>query len=141
MDTDVKPRGSVVQKILQKPRHEPETEGTRESLKESRPAIPTPMLDLAFRDGRIRSFNYAYLKEVDFEPGDTLTLTFADERVVRIEGRNLARHRGQIRLHRADEMCEGTEAEGLMRGEDEPYISRIEIGKSGEEDNRDFGRD
>ncbi len=140
MDTDVKPRGSVVQKILQKPRHEPETEGTRESLKESRPAIPTPMLDLAFRDGRIQSFNYAYLKEVDFEPGDTLTLTFADERVVRIEGRNLARHRGQIRLHRADEMCEGTEAEGLMRGEGEPYISRIEISKPGEEEDRDFGR-
>jgi len=31
------------------------------------------MLDVAFGDGRIVSFNYAYLKEVDFEPGDTLT--------------------------------------------------------------------
>jgi len=34
-------------------------EEARELLKESRPAIPTPMLDVAFRDGRIVSFNYA----------------------------------------------------------------------------------
>src|SRR5207247_843667 len=107
-------------KILHKPRHEPETEGARESIKEARPAIPTPMLDVAFRDGRIVSFNYAYLKEVDFEPGDTLTLKFADDAVVRIEGRNLTRHRSQIRLHRADEISEGTDAEGLMKDDGEP---------------------
>jgi hypothetical protein len=140
LDADVKPRASVVQKILQKPRHEPETEGARESLKESRPAIPTPMLDVAFRDGRIVSFNYAYLRQVDFEPGDTLTLTFGDERVVRIEGRNLARHRGQIRLHRADEICEGTAAEELMIAEGEPHISRIEILEKEQEGSRDFGK-
>jgi len=137
---DLKVRSSVVQKILQKPRHEPETEEARESLKEARPAIPTPMLDLAFRDGRIVSFSYTYLRQVDFAPGDTLVLKFADDTVVRIEGRNLTRHRSQIRLHRADEICEGTEAEGVAASEDEPHISRIEIIESGQEENHDFGK-
>ena len=112
-------------------------EETRESLKESRPAIPTPMLDVAFRGGRIKSFSYAHLKQVDFEPGDTLTLTFADDAKVRITGRNLRRHRSQIRLHRADEICEGTQAEGLAAGEDEPHVSRIEVVEAGEEEEHD----
>lgn len=127
MDTDLKARSSVVQKILQKPRHEQETGEARESLKEARPAIPTPMLDVALRDGRIRSFNYAYLREVDFEPGDTLTLKFSDGTTVTIEGRNLARHRQQIRLHRADEIQEGSESEEALTPEDAPHISRIAI--------------
>jgi hypothetical protein len=136
LDTDLKVRPSVVQKILQKPaaRHEPETEEARDSIKEARPAIPTPMLDVAFRDGRIVSFNYAYLREVDFEPGDRLTLRFADDSFVRIEGRNLARHRQQIRLHRADGICEGTEAEGMVKAEGEPHISRIEITQEEQEE-------
>jgi hypothetical protein len=127
LDADLKARSSVVQKILQKPRHEPETEEARESLKEARPAIPTPMLDVAFRDGRIRSFNYAYLREVDFEPGDIITLKFSDGITVTIEGRNLARHRQQIRLHRADEIQEGSESEEALVPEDAPHISRITI--------------
>jgi len=140
LDTDLNVRPSVVQKILQKPaaRHELETEEARDSIKEARPAIPTPMLDVAFRDGRVRSFNYAYLKEVDFEPGDSLTLKFADDSVIRIEGRNLGRHRQQIRLHRADGICEGTEAEGMVKAEGEPHISRIEITQEGQEEQRDF---
>lgn len=137
MVADLKVRSSVVQKILHTPRHEPETQ-ERESIKEARPAIPTPMLDLAFRDGRIKSFSYAHLKEVDFTPGDTLTLIFADDAKVCITGRNLRRHRSQIRLHRADEICEGTEAEGIAASEDEPHISRIEIMESGQEEGRDF---
>jgi hypothetical protein len=138
LDTDLRLRSSVVQKILQKPRHEPEIEEARESIKEARPAIPTPMLDVAFRNGRIMSFNYAYLKAVDFEPGDTLTLTFADDVSVRVTGRNLRRHRSQIRLHRADEISEGTEAEELMKDDGEPHISRIEILDERQEENRDF---
>jgi hypothetical protein len=86
------------------PRHEPEVEEAERTLKEMRGAIPTPMLDLIFRDGKMRSFSYAFLSEVEFEPGDTLTLKFTSGAAVVVEGRNLVRHRQQVRLHRADEI-------------------------------------
>jgi hypothetical protein len=65
-----------------------------------------------------------------------LTLTFADETVVRIEGRNLGRPRQQIRLHRADEICEGSKAEGFMKDDGEPHISRVEIVSQEQEESR-----
>jgi len=108
------------------PRHEPEVEEAQ-SLKESRPAMPSPMLDLVFRDGKIRSFNYAYLAEVEFEPGDTLTLKFSNGAAVIVEGRGLARHRVQVRLHRAEAIQESPESE-LERGLEEiSQVDRIHI--------------
>jgi hypothetical protein len=106
---------------------EPEEMEARDAHKEARIAIPTPMLDIIFRDGRIVSFNYSYLRRVDFEPGDTVKLIFADGMRVIIEGKNLRRLRQQIRLHRADEILEGSDLEETLRAEDEPHISRIEI--------------
>jgi len=108
------------------PRHEPEVEEAQ-SLKESRPAMPSPMLDLVFRDGKIRSFSYAYLAEVEFEPGDTLILKFSNGAAVFVEGRGLARHRVQVRLHRAESIQESPENE-LERGpEDGSQVERIHI--------------
>jgi len=108
------------------PRHEPEVEEAQ-SLKESRPAMPSPMLDLVFRDGKIRSFSYAYLAEVEFEPGDKLTLKFSNGAAVFVEGRGLARHRVQVRLHRAESIQETPENE-LERGpEDGSQVERIHI--------------
>jgi hypothetical protein len=108
------------------PRHEPEVEEAQ-SLKESRPAMPSPMLDLVFRNGKIRSFNYAYLAEVEFEPGDTLTLKFSNGAAVIVEGRGLARHRVQVRLHRAEAIQESPESE-LERGLEEiSQVDRIYI--------------
>lgn len=128
---------SVVQRIL---RNTGQTEnGERESLKEARPAIFTPMLDVVLKDGRISSFNYAYLRQVDFEPGDTLTLRFADGVKVTLVGRNLGEHRQQIRLHRADKICEGTEAEETLKPQHEPHISAIEISEE-QEETRDIGK-
>jgi len=127
-------RPSVVEKILQHPARMNEAdEGpfaafrTTDALKETRPAIPTPMLDVIFKDGRIASFNYSYLQRVDFEPGDSIWLRFADATVVVIEGRNLRRIRHQIRLHRADEIQEGRENEEILKGENEPHITTIKI--------------
>jgi hypothetical protein len=106
---------------------EPEVQEARDAHKEARIAIPTPMLDVIFQDGRIVSFNYSYLRRVDFNPGDTLTLKFTDGVRVIIEGRNLRRLRQQIRLHRADEILEGSELEEAVKADDEPHIIRIEI--------------
>ena len=106
-----------------RPRFEPEVEDAQQSLKESRPAMPTPMLDVIFRDGKIRSFSYAYLSEVEFEPGDTLTLKFSSGAEVIVEGRGLTRHRVQVRLHRAEAIQETPENE-LERGLEE--VSQVE---------------
>ncbi len=118
-----------LQEILEKarPQHEPEVREAERSLKESRPAIPTPMLDVVLRDGRIRSFSYAYLAEVDFEPGDKLTLRFSNGAGIVIEGRGLSRHRQQVRLHRADEIRECSESELALQPDSEPQVERIYI--------------
>jgi hypothetical protein len=109
------------------PRHEPEVEEAEKSLKEARLAISTPMLDLVFRSGKVRSFSYAYLSEVEFEPGDTLTLKFSSGAEVIIDGRGLARYRQSVRLHRADEIRECSEMELEMDGEGISQVERILI--------------
>jgi hypothetical protein len=106
------------------PRHEPEVE---ETIKEARLAIPTPMLDVVFRNGRIRSFSYAYLAEVEFEPGDILTLRFTNGAEIIAEGRGLAYHRQQVRLHRAAEIRECYESELVLEREGIAAIERITI--------------
>lgn len=109
------------------PRHEPEAEEAERALKEMRGAVPTPMLDLVFRSGKVRSFSYAYLSELEFEPGDTLTLKFTSGAAVIVEGRNLARLRQSVRLHRADEICECSESELGIEGEGILQVERIHI--------------
>jgi hypothetical protein len=127
-DSGVK-RAAVIETFTKRVgrKDEPEVQEARDAHKEARIAIPTPMLDIIFRDGRIVSFNYSYLRRVDFEPGDTVKLIFTDGMRVIIEGKNLRRLRQQIRLHRADEILEGSDLEETLRAEDEPHISRIEI--------------
>src|SRR5271155_806058 len=109
------------------PKHEPEVEEAERALKETRGAVPTPMLDFGFRDGRVRSFGYAYLSDVDFVPGDTLTLRFTSGAQVLVEGRNLGRLRQSVRLHRADEIRECPEAELMQDGQGVSQVERIHI--------------
>lgn len=109
------------------PRHEPEVAEAEQFPKEKRGAIPTPMLDLVFRDGKMRSFGYAYLSEVEFEPGDTLTLKFTSGAAIIAEGRNLGRLRQSVRLHRADEIRECSEGELGIEGEGISQVERIHI--------------
>lgn len=130
LNTDTKPRRpDYLEKMMAAvtPRHEPEVEEAERSLKESRPSIPTPMLDVIFRDGKIRSFGYTYLSEVEFEPGDTLTLKFTNGASVIVEGRGLARHRLQVRLHRAEEIRECSESELQTLEEGVSQVERIFI--------------
>jgi hypothetical protein len=127
MDNTAVRRSPHLEELLAKSklRHEPEVEEA--SLREARLAIPTPMLDIVFRDGRIRSFSYAYLTEVDFQPGDTLTLKFSGGAVIIAEGRGLAHHRQQVRLHRAAEIRECSETELALLGEGLSQIESIVI--------------
>lgn len=127
MSTSTKAKRPEFLESLMQPRHEPEVEEAERSLKEIRGAVPTPMLDVIFRDGKVRSFSYAYLSEVEFEPGDTLTLKFTTGATILVEGRGLARHRQHVRLHRADEIRECSESELALQGETESQVERIHI--------------
>ena len=108
------------------PRDEPEVQDAK-SLKEARGAIPTPMLDIIFRNGKVRSFSYAYLAEVEFEPGDTLTLKFTSGAEIIVEGRGLDRIRQSVRLHRADEIEECPEIELVSEKEGVLQVEKIYI--------------
>jgi hypothetical protein len=122
-------RSRHLEDILDKarPRHEPEVEESDRSLKEARLSIPTPMLDVIFRSGKIRSFSYAYLAEVEFEPGDTVTLKFTNGMVIVAEGRGIAYHRQQVRLHRAAEIRECSASELALDGEGISQVETITI--------------
>jgi len=109
------------------PRYEPEVEDAAHAHKDTRIAIPTPMLDIVRRDGSIRSFSYAHLTEVEFEPGDTITLKFTNGAEVIAEGSGLARTRKQVRLHRADEIRECSPSELLLQGEGVSRVEKIYI--------------
>src|ERR1035438_4753350 len=95
-------------------------------MKDSRAAIPTPMLDVVFRSGSIVSFSYAYLTRIDFDPRGKLDLHFGEDVVV-IEGRNLRGMQQKLRLHKADEIHEGVEAEGALKPEGAAHVERILI--------------
>jgi hypothetical protein len=115
-------RSSVLTKILG---NEAEDE-PRDAMKDSRAAIPTPMLDVVFRSGSIVSFSYAYLTRIDFDPRGKLDLHFGEDVVV-IEGRNLRGMQQKLRLHKADEIHEGVEAEGALKPEGAAHVERILI--------------
>lgn len=122
-------RSTVVEKFVKRSGwpSEEETEDNRDSLREIRPAVATPMLDVILKDGTVESFSYSHLRRVIFRPGDTLILKFIDGTTVLVDGRNLRQHRQQIRLHRADKIQEGTEGEEGLKSEDAAHISSIEI--------------
>jgi hypothetical protein len=109
------------------PKHEPEVEEAERALKEVRGSVPTPMLDFVFNDGRVRSFSYTYLADVDFMPGDMLTLRFTSGALVHVEGKHLARLRQSVRLHRADEIRESLETELMQDGQGAAQVERIQI--------------
>ncbi len=119
-----KTRSSVVAKILGNQAEE--SVEPKDAVKDARPAIPTPMLDVVFRSGSIVSFSYAYLTRIDFDPGGKLDLHFGDDVVV-IEGRNLLDMRQKLRMHKASEIHEGVEAEDVLKPDSAAHVERIRI--------------
>jgi hypothetical protein len=99
------------------------------------------MLDVILRDGSIESFAYAYLTRVSFDPGGSLVLHFGEDKVL-IEGRNLTDIRQKLRLHKADEISEGTDIEGTLKPERAAHIDqiRIEIAEETKEAERETRR-
>jgi hypothetical protein len=138
MASEAKPHSTLLKKILHSEAGAAPDESL-ESLRDARPAIPTPMLDLVLRNGTVESFSYAYLTHVRYEPGGRLTLHFADDVVV-IEGRNLGEIRQKIRMHKASEIYEGIEAEEALKPENAAHVERIYLTKATEEESHDARR-
>jgi hypothetical protein len=122
-----KTRPSTLEKILgAKVASDLEDSEPRESVKDMRAAIASPMLDVVFKSGSIVSFSYAYLTQIEFDPKGRMSMHFGDDVVV-INGRNLQEVRQKVRLHKADEIVEGVEAEDALKPENASHIDRIEI--------------
>ena len=131
MASEAKPQSTLLKKILHSDSGAIPDEFA-EPLRDARPAIPTPMLDLVLRDGRIESFSYAYLTRVKYEPGGKLILHFGDDVAV-IEGRNLETIRQKVRMHKASEIYEGIEAEEALKPENAAHEDRIYLTNAMEE--------
>lgn len=140
---DAKRSSSAVERLLGKtpPRHEPEVEAFREAFEDdgddpkARGRAPV-MLDVRKANGDRHAMSYAYLTQVDFEPGDRMKLHFAGQ-VVQLQGRRLLPLYERLRDHRQPALQEGTDAEEALKPETATHIERIEIIKQKEADHDD----
>jgi hypothetical protein len=85
-------------------------------------------LELRFCDGSRRSFSLVEGPEVDFDPGDsdTITLRFIRADVI-VTGQGLTSLYGKLLDQRARFIQQNTEAEGELQSPGELYIEKIEI--------------
>jgi hypothetical protein len=144
---DAKRGASAVERLLGKtaPRHEPEVEQANDGIRDAFDAddtLPTArgrsavMLDCRKANGQRHAMSYAYLTQIDFEPGDRLKLHFAGQ-VVQIGGRRLRPLYQRLLEHRVHAIQEGTDAEEGLKPDDAPHIERLEIIKQKEADHDD----
>jgi hypothetical protein len=135
LGSEIKTRSAALAKILGgEVAESPESE-EMEAVKDSRPAVPSPMLDLVMRSGCVESFGYAYLSRVSFDPRGRLLLHFGDDIAV-LEGRNMHEIQQKVRMHRATEIREGIEAEEALKAESAPHVDSIVITSKDEMEER-----
>lgn len=84
------------------------------------------MLKLIFATGRSVSLSYAYLTQVEFNPGDVLGIRFGRV-VVTVSGRRLERIAEDLLEHRVRHIQEGTEAEEGLKPADAAHVDEIKI--------------
>jgi hypothetical protein len=128
-DTEVRERSSAVARLIktQRPKHEPEVEDAIEAFDEARARSREAfMLELRFKDGKIRSFDYGHLRESEFLPQDKLIFRFGGKEV-RAEGKNLRGVFTGITEHRLRFIQEGTDEQEAAKPEDAPHIDKIEV--------------
>jgi hypothetical protein len=128
-DTDLIERASAVERVTKavRPQHEPEVKEAIDAYEEVRArSRETFMLELRFRDGRVRNFDYAHLQESEFVPHDKMILRFGT-REVTAEGRNLRAVYTLITEHRRRFIHEGTDEEEAGKPENAAHIDKIEV--------------
>jgi hypothetical protein len=127
MSVTTKPRpSSVVEKFAGGSFNNTENERP-ESFERARPrSRENVAVDFALSTGRRRAFEYAYLMEHDYEPGDTIHLYFANA-TGSIEGRNLEALYDLLLEHRVRSVNEGGEDGSARVPEDAEHVDRIMI--------------
>ena len=128
-DTDVITRRSPIQQIVDSPgpKHEPEVEKAKRAYDEIRGrSNEVPMLEMRFRDGRIRSFDYGRLAEADSPHDGKVIFQFGRKEII-LEGKNLRRLYTTITEHRQKFITEGTDEEEVSKPEDASHIDTITI--------------
>lgn len=84
------------------------------------------MLEMRFKDGTVRNFDYGHLRESEFVPQDKMVLRFGTKEVI-AEGRNLRAVYTSIIEHRRRFIHEGTDEEEAGKPETEAHIDKIEV--------------
>lgn len=128
-DTEVKERVSAVERVgkAARPRHEPEVEDAIDAYEEARARSREAfMLELRFKDGKIRNFDYGHLRESEFVPQDKIVLRFGSKEVT-AEGKNLRAVYTSITEHRRRFIHEGTDEEEAGKSETSAHIDKIEV--------------
>ncbi|MCX7422667.1 MAG: hypothetical protein NT013_24440, partial [Planctomycetia bacterium] len=87
------------------------------------------MLELRLKDGNSVAFDYGWLRKVEFNPSEGITLHFGGTDTVRITGRNLNRPNAQllrgIHAHRVPWIQEASEPDILKAADDATVIEQI----------------
>lgn len=128
-DTEVKERPSAVGRVGKtvRPRHEPEVAEAMDVYEEARARSREAfMLELRFKDGKVRNFDYGHLSESEFTPQDKIVLRFGGKEVT-AEGKNLRAVYTSITEHRRRFIHEGTDEEEAGKPEAAAHIDKIEI--------------
>jgi hypothetical protein len=136
-DTDLKTRRSAVQQLVDaaRPKHEPEVQAAMDAYDEARArSRAAPMLEIRFREGSIRTFDYAQLAETEFVDEGRFILFFGRKQIV-VAGKNLRRTHTTISERRLRSICEGTQEDESLKPEDAPHIDSINRGaRAGRQD-------
>jgi hypothetical protein len=128
-DTDVKDRVSAVERIAKtaRPRHEPEVEESLDAFEEARARSREAfMLELRFKDGKVRNFDYSHLRESEFVAQDKIVLRFGAKEVT-AQGKNLRSVYTSITEHRRRFIQEGTYEEEASKPQNAAHIDKIEV--------------
>jgi hypothetical protein len=134
-DTEVKHRPSAVERMAKatRPRYEPEVEEAMDTYEEARARSREAfMLELRFKDGKVRNFDYGHLRESEFMPQDKMVFRFAGKEVT-AEGKNLRGIYTSITEHRRRFIQEGSAEEEASKPENAAHIDRIEVRIAAEE--------
>jgi hypothetical protein len=126
---DTEERSSTVERLGRtgRPRHEPEVKEAIDAYEEARARSREAfMLEMRFKDGRVRNFDYGHLRESEFVPQDKIVLRFGAKEVI-AEGRNLKAVYTSIIEHRRRFIHEGTDEEDSGKPETEAHIDKIQV--------------
>ena len=84
------------------------------------------LIDFWLSDGDQRAFSYSHLYDVEFRRSEGLIITFSEHQVL-VQGRMLDDLHSSLKRHRAVFVWEASSQDGMLAGEDQPIVTKIDI--------------